>query len=150
MPATDLDRSGPSSHTLSCEECVFLMWLHGLRLGGPSTLRVDLGGLAPSDPSSGFGGLMLANTGPEGGLTTSMLHLESQFPVLPFTSLREIPTVGVSVKARASNFLTASACTAPAAPLLPTSADGSDLDLHVISSEFRIHYMTAAHRSVVR
>ena len=73
LPATELDRRGPCSLTPSEEERVFFIRSHGLLLGGPSAVRVGLGGLAPSDPSSGLDGLTLsshdfnifANTGPE-------------------------------------------------------------------------------------
>ena len=73
LPATELDHRGPSTLTPSDEERVFFIRSHGLLLGGPSAVRVGLGGLAPSDPSSGLDGLTLsshdfnifANTGPE-------------------------------------------------------------------------------------
>ena len=73
LPATELDHRGPSALTPSDEERVFFIRSHGLLLGGPSAVRVGLGGLAPSDPSSGLDGLTLsshdfkifANTGPE-------------------------------------------------------------------------------------
>ena len=59
--------------TPSDEERGFLIHSHGLLLGGSSAVRVGLGGLAPSNTSSGLGGLtlslpiftILANTGPE-------------------------------------------------------------------------------------
>ena len=57
LPATERDRSGPSSLTPSDEERVFLIRAPGLLLGGPSAMRVGLGRLAPSDPISGLGGL---------------------------------------------------------------------------------------------
>ena len=73
LPATELDRSGPSSLTPSDEEHAFLIRSHGLLLSGASAVRVGLGGLAPSDPTSGLGGSrspltifkIFANTGPE-------------------------------------------------------------------------------------
>ena len=60
LPAAELDRSGPNSLTPSDEERVFLIRSHSLLLGGPSAVRVGLGGLTPSDPSSGLGGLTLS------------------------------------------------------------------------------------------
>ena len=53
-------KDGPSSLTLSDEEYVALIRSYGLLLRGPSTVRVGLGGLAPSDASSGLGELPLS------------------------------------------------------------------------------------------
>ena len=44
LPATELDRSGPSSLTPSDEERVFRNRAHGLLLRGPPTVRVGFGG----------------------------------------------------------------------------------------------------------
>ena len=60
LPATELDRSGPSRLTPSDEERVFLVHAHGLLIGGPFAMRVGLGRLPPSEPSSGLGGLTLS------------------------------------------------------------------------------------------
>ena len=60
LPATELDRSDSSSLTPSDEERVFLIRSHGILLGGPSAVRVGLGGLASSDPTSSLGGLTLS------------------------------------------------------------------------------------------
>ena len=60
LPTTDLDRSGPCSLTPSDEDLVFFIRSYGLLFGGPSAVRVSLGGLVPSDPSSGLGGLTLS------------------------------------------------------------------------------------------
>ena len=60
LPATERDRDGPSNLTPSDEERFFLMRSHGLPLGRPSAVRVGLAELAPSDPSSGLGGLPLS------------------------------------------------------------------------------------------
>ena len=60
LPAMELDRSGPSRFTPSDEVRVFLIRSHGVLLGGPSAVHGGLGGLAPSDPSSGLGGLTLS------------------------------------------------------------------------------------------
>ena len=75
---------------------------HGLLLGGPSAVRVGLGGLAASNPSSGLSGLPLshaisaifANTGSERGFDD--LDAPSRevvvFACAPRYSLREVPT----------------------------------------------------------
>ena len=60
LPATELDRGGPSGLTPSDEERVFFIRSHGLLLGGPSAVRSSLGGLSPSDPNSGWSGLTLS------------------------------------------------------------------------------------------
>jgi len=60
LPATENDRSGPCSLTPPDDERVFLIRSYGLLTGGPHAMRVGLGGLAPSDPSSGLGGLPLS------------------------------------------------------------------------------------------
>ena len=141
LPATELDRGGPGSLTPSDEEHVFLIRSHGLLLGGPSAVRVGLDGLAPSDPSSGLGGLTLSphdfqdfrKHGPR------MRVDDLDAPSGEFVARAPLPVASrgphwvFPVNACASDPVAASVFVAPAAPL-PTSADGADLDHHVVSS----------------
>lgn len=59
-PPTERDRSGSSRLTQSDDKRVSLLRSRGLLLSGPSAMRVGLGGLTASDPSSGSGGLPLS------------------------------------------------------------------------------------------
>ena len=134
LPATELDRSGPSSLTPSDEESLFLIRSHDVFLGGPSAVRVGLGGLAPSDPSSGLGGLTFSpddfqdfrQHGPRmrvGDLDAPSGEFVALAPLhVPSRSANWV----LPVNACASNSLAACVFTVPATPL-PTFVDGSDL-----------------------
>ena len=131
---------GPAVLTLSDEIRVFLIRSHDLLLGGPTAVRVGLGGLAPSDPSSGLGGGDFQEFR-QHGPRMRVDDLDAPSGEFVARAPLHVASRGANwvfpVNACTSDSLAASVFTVPAAPL-PTSVDGSDLGLHAVSSELPI------------
>lgn len=127
---------------LPAEKRVSLIQWHGLRLGGPSAVRVSMGGPTSSDPSSTLDRLPLSSHhfqdfcqhSPRMGVDDLDAPPGQFVARAPLDVAWRGPT-DFPVEACASDSLAASVFGVPAAPL-STSADDSEPGLHAVSSEF--------------
>ena len=145
LPATELDRSDLSSLTPSDQGHIFLIRSYGLILGRSSALRVGLGGLAASDPSSGLGGLPISPHDFHGfhqhrpRMRVDDLDASSEEFVARAPLQTHVPAITSPFPCLQSLF---HLCQLP--PMARTSANTP------FPPSFRLYYMTTMHRKLVR